>query len=109
VKRQSSFWPTSRIGLGAAFTPVGEPLGTIAIAALNADFWYLVRLLGPLMVAGIVIVGAISLFFPAQYGHSLNADAHPDTWSEIVHSRGDGLHVRGRAGRSVVGLTYAGR
>jgi predicted cation transporter len=72
------------IGLGAALTPVGEPLGTIAIAALNADFWYLVRLLGPLVVAGIVIVGAISLFLPAKYGHSLNADAHPDTWFEIV-------------------------
>ena len=37
------------IGLGAALTPVGEPLGTIAIAALNADFWYLVRLLGALV------------------------------------------------------------
>src|SRR6516225_7848288 len=71
------------IGLGAALTPVGEPLGTIAIAALNADFWYLVRLLGPLVVAGIITVGTISLFLPARYGHSLNADAHPDSWSEI--------------------------
>src|SRR3972149_6245377 len=26
------------IGLGAALTPVGEPLGTIAVAALRADF-----------------------------------------------------------------------
>lgn len=72
------------IGLGAALTPVGEPLGTIAIAALNTDFWYLVRLLGPLVLAGILIVGAISLFLPAKYGHSLNADAHVDSWSEIV-------------------------
>ena len=72
------------IGLGAALTPVGEPLGTIAIAALNTDFWYLVRLLGPLVLAGILIVGIISLFLPAKYGHSLNADAHSDTWSEIV-------------------------
>ena len=72
------------IGLGAALTPVGEPLGTIAIAALNADFWYLMRLLGPLVMAGIVIVGAISLFLPAKYGHSLNADPHPDSWVEIV-------------------------
>ena len=52
------------IGLGAALTPVGEPLGTIAIAALSADFWYLMRLLGPLVVAGIVIVAAVSLFIP---------------------------------------------
>jgi predicted cation transporter len=72
------------IGLGAALTPLGEPLGTIAVAALNVDFWYLVRLLGPLVVAGIIIVGTASLFLPAQYGHSLNADAHIDTWSEIL-------------------------
>src|SRR5689334_21323596 len=72
------------IGLGAALTPVGEPLGTIAISALNVDFWYLFRLLGPLVLTGILIVGAISLFLPAKYGHSLNADAHVDSWREIV-------------------------
>src|SRR5215469_11063890 len=71
------------IGLGAALTPVGEPLGTIAIAALKADFWYLVRLLGPLVVAGILIVGAVSLFLPARYGHLLKADAHTESWMEI--------------------------
>jgi predicted cation transporter len=71
------------IGLGAALTPVGEPLGTVAIAALKTDFWYLARLLGPLVVCGIIAVGAISLFLPAQYGHSLKADAHDDSWLEI--------------------------
>src|SRR6266851_832804 len=52
------------IGLGAALTPVGELLGTI-------------------VVVGIIIVGAVSLFLPAKYGHSLKADAHNDSWSEI--------------------------
>jgi len=72
------------IGLGAALTPVGEPLGTIAIAALQADFWYLARLLGPLVVAGILIVAFVSLFLPAKHGHSLKADAHTEGWDEIV-------------------------
>jgi predicted cation transporter len=72
------------IGLGAALTPVGEPLGTIAIAALRADFWYLVRLLGPMVVAGIVIVGSLSLFLPAKYGHSLKADVRNESWHEIL-------------------------
>jgi predicted cation transporter len=72
------------IGLGAALTPGGEPLGTVAIAALNVDFWYLVRLLGPLVFAGIIIVGVISLFLPAKYGHSLEADAHVDSWAEVA-------------------------
>lgn len=72
------------IGLGAALTPVGEPLGTIAVAALGVDFWYLVRLLGPMVVAGIAIVGALSLFLPAKYGHSLKADIHTEGWNEIL-------------------------
>ena len=49
------------IGLGAALTPIGEPVGTIAVAALRADFWYLVRLLGPLILTGILIVSGIKL------------------------------------------------
>lgn len=72
------------IGLGAALTPVGEPLSALAIAALNADFWYLARLLGLLVIAGIVIVATISLSLPAKHDHSLNADAHVDSWAEIV-------------------------
>jgi predicted cation transporter len=89
------------IGLGAALTPVGEPLGTIAIAALKTDFWYLMRLLGPLVIAGIVIVGVVSLFLPARYGHSLKADAHPDSWSEIFIRAGKVyLFVAGLVGLS---------
>src|SRR5713101_3520414 len=72
------------IGLGAALTPVGEPLGTIAIAALSADFWYLMRLLGPLVVAGIVIVAGLSLFISPHRGASLYAARPEDGWKEIV-------------------------
>ncbi|HJZ98630.1 MAG TPA: DUF1646 family protein [Candidatus Solibacter sp.] len=89
------------IGLGAALTPVGEPLGTIAIAALRADFWYLFRLLGPMVVAGILIVGALSLFLPAKYGHSLDADRHADSWSEVLVRAGKVyLFVAGLVGLS---------
>ncbi len=72
------------IGLGAALTPAGGPLSALAIAALRADFWYLARLLGPLVIAGIMIVGGIGLFLPAEGGDPLNADTHVDSWSEIV-------------------------
>lgn len=71
------------IGLGAALTPVGEPLGTVAVAALKVDFWYLARLLGPLVVVGIFIVGAISFLLPAKYGHSLKADDDAGTWADV--------------------------
>lgn len=72
------------IGLGAALTPVGEPLGTIAISALRADFWYLVRLLGPMVLAGIAIVGVVALFLPASGGSSLTAIRPIESWSEIL-------------------------
>ena len=72
------------IGLGAALTPVGEPLGTIAIASLSVDFWYLMRLLGPLVVSGILIVAVISLFIPPHRGASLYAARPDDGWREIV-------------------------
>jgi predicted cation transporter len=72
------------IGLGAALTPIGEPLSTIAIAALKTDFWYLSRLLGPLVLPGIVIVAALSLFLPTKYGYSMKANARVEGWSEIV-------------------------
>src|SRR5277367_2201913 len=89
------------IGLGAALTPVGEPLGTIAIAALKTDFWYLARLLGPLVIVGITIVGVLSLFLPAKYGHSLKADAHTENWSEIFIRAGKVyLFVAGLVGLS---------
>jgi predicted cation transporter len=89
------------IGLGAALTPVGEPLGTIAIAALKADFWYLARLLGPLVVTGIAIVGVLSLFLPANYGHSLKADTHTEDWSEVLLRAGKVyLFVAGLVGLS---------
>ncbi len=47
------------IGLGAALTPVGEPLSTIATAKLKQDFWYLGRLLAPFIIPGVLGVGLL--------------------------------------------------
>ncbi len=44
------------VGMGAALTPVGEPLSTIAVAKLNADFFYLIRLLGMYIIPGVIAV-----------------------------------------------------
>ena len=48
------------IGLGAALTPIGEPLATIAVSKLDADFFYLFRLLGRFILPSLVIFGLIS-------------------------------------------------
>ena len=54
------------IGLGAALTPIGEPLSTIVIAKLKghpygADFFFLVRELGGYLISGIIAFGIIGM------------------------------------------------
>lgn len=61
------------IGLGAALTPLGEPLSTIAIAKLsgpphNAGFFYLAGLLGRWIAAGVVFFSALAAAQGAMRG-----------------------------------------
>lgn len=56
------------IGIGAVLTPLGEPLSTIAIAKLkgppyHADFLFLARLLGYLVLPSVVAMGVLAAFF----------------------------------------------
>lgn len=51
------------IGLGAALTPLGEPLATIAISKLNVDFWYLFRNLGEYIIPTVIVLGLFAAFF----------------------------------------------
>jgi predicted cation transporter len=51
------------IGLGAALTPIGETLSTIAVSKLNEDFFYLFRLLGPEILVSLILFGVLAFFF----------------------------------------------
>ena len=52
------------IGLGAALTPVGEPLSTIVIdTKLNEEFWYLLKLIGMYVIPAIVGLGLFAVMF----------------------------------------------
>lgn len=52
------------IGLGAALTPVGEPLSTIVIKTkLNENFWYLFNQIGKYIIPGVIALGILSMFF----------------------------------------------
>jgi len=48
------------IGLGAALTPVGEPLSTIVAARLDAGFFYLLVNLGIYILPGVIAFGIIA-------------------------------------------------
>jgi predicted cation transporter len=55
------------IGLGAALTPIGEPLSTIVIKTkLKEDFFYLVNLLGIFIIPGVLAFGALGVFFASK-------------------------------------------
>ena len=50
------------IGFGAALTPVGEPLSTIVVSSLNAEFLYILKNLGIYIVPTIIILSLLSYF-----------------------------------------------
>jgi predicted cation transporter len=59
------------IGLGAALTPLGEPLSTIAVSKLsgapyNADFFYLAKLLGFYVFPAVILLGVAAIFLVHQ-------------------------------------------
>lgn len=61
------------IGLGAALTPLGEPLSTIAISKLsgdpyNAGFGFLLDLLGIYIFPGILAMGILGVVFLQRQG-----------------------------------------
>ncbi|MBI3565957.1 MAG: DUF1646 family protein [Elusimicrobia bacterium] len=75
------------IGLGAALTPLGEPLAAIATARLagpphDAGFFFLARLLGPWVLPGLAVLGALAARAGARAsatrGAGLTQDAPED-------------------------------
>jgi predicted cation transporter len=63
------------IGLGAALTPLGEPLSTIAISKLSGDpyhatFWFLLEMLGIYIIPGILAMGVLGVVFLRRQGTS---------------------------------------
>lgn len=62
------------IGFGAALTPIGEPLSTIAIAKLkgpphNADFWFLMKHMWHFIIPAVFAMGILSIFLVGTGRH----------------------------------------
>jgi predicted cation transporter len=59
------------IGLGAALTPVGEPLSTIVIdTKLNEEFWYLLKLIGAYVIPSVVALGVVAVIWLRRSGRA---------------------------------------
>jgi len=78
------------IGLGAVLTAIGEPLSTIAIAKLSgepyhADFLFLARLLGYLVVPGVLALGLLAMFLGrASRGEGLTEKEEHETFTHVI-------------------------
>src|SRR6266498_3641493 len=80
------------IGLGAALTPLGEPLSTIVVSKLSgepyhASFGYLAKLLAPYVVPAVIVLGIIGMFLVRQVMDdteaSLAAEEKEEKLSEV--------------------------
>jgi predicted cation transporter len=80
------------IGLGAALTPLGEPLSTIAISKLSgapyhAGFNFLMQMLGIYIVPGIFAYGLFGMFVLGKAGVNdpgMKAEEYNETVKDVV-------------------------
>jgi predicted cation transporter len=80
------------IGLGAALTPLGEPLSTIVVSKLSgppyhASFYYLFGLLAPSVIPAVLALGIVGVFLvveePADSGESLAAAEEEEKLTDV--------------------------
>ena len=75
------------IGMGAALTPLGEPLSTIVVSKLNEDFFYLLNLIGAYIIPGVIVFGILAAFMVKSRNQS---DKKEDDRSEAVETESYG-------------------
>lgn len=91
------------IGLGAALTPIGEPLSTITVSKLNEDFFYLLQLIGWEVVPAVILFGFLTILFvkPHKSSHGLESAQKTESYQEIL-IRSAKIYL------FVMGLTFLG-
>ncbi|MEK5441264.1 MULTISPECIES: DUF1646 family protein [unclassified Fredinandcohnia] len=75
------------IGMGAALTPIGEPLSTIAISKLNEEFFFLISLIGPQIFAALLLFGLLATLVvepPNRKKGMVEKESNLETYEEIL-------------------------
>lgn len=67
------------IGLGATLTPIGEPLSTIVVSSLNADFFYLLEILGIYVIPCIIVLGLLGAVYVGRSSKVENSSVESKT------------------------------
>ena len=91
------------IGLGAALTPIGEPLSIVTISKLNGDFFYLLRLIGKDVLLALFLFGLLAAYMvkPPKGNHSERSVKDRESYEDIF-IRGLKIYF------FVMGLTFLG-
>lgn len=91
------------IGLGAALTPIGEPLSIVTISKLNGDFFYLLRLVGKDILIALFLFGLLAAFMVKAPGlNDLKRSMKVQESYEEIFIRGLKIYF------FVMGLTFLG-
>lgn len=91
------------IGLGAALTPIGEPLSIVTISKLNGDFFYLLRLVGKDILFALFLFGLLAAFMVKAPGPTdLKRSLKDQESYEEIFIRGLKIYF------FVMGLTFLG-
>lgn len=74
------------IGLGAALTPIGEPLSTIVVSKLNEDFFYLIHLIGLYIIPAVAIFGLLTAVIvkPKNEINRLSNSGNDESYLDII-------------------------
>lgn len=74
------------IGMGAALTPIGEPLSTIATSKLDESFFFLLKLIGPDIIPGVIIFGILTaiLITPRKSSTKLHSKLEIESYIDIL-------------------------
>jgi len=97
------------IGLGAALTPLGEPLSTILVSKLkgephNADFFYVLRQLGTWIIPGVLICSGLAAW------QAKKAKLDTDSLEEASAETPKDILIRaGKVYLFVMALTFLGK
>jgi predicted cation transporter len=82
------------IGMGAALTPIGEPLSTIAISKLGESFFYLFHLLAVYIVPAVVCFGIMGAVYVARSGQVKIDEVAGDEEEVIEQETWKGIIIR---------------
>src|SRR5665647_896930 len=71
------------IGLGAALTPIGEPLTTIVATRIGVGFFYFINTFGLLIIPGVVALGILGAVYTAKYCKYIKTRTYKESQTDI--------------------------